>query len=141
MRHRPTIGTGLGNPEKCLMNNQWTNNELLNFTIRSMLSEATNLWFEDIGGIDFEIRLLNNQKRIVIDFGIEPAYQFDKLRIYSIDTNKESSYYMQGKSWGAYGSGVVKTIKYYSDYKNNCKFIKFVDKWSKELNKFISKGE
>jgi hypothetical protein len=138
MRHRMISGTGLGNPEKCLMNNNWTENQELNTAIQIMLYEAINLWFKDIGGVDFEIQFLENGKIIVVDFGIEPAYQYDKLKIYSIDTNKDSSYFMQGKAWGAYGSGIVKTTKYYTDYKNNCKFKKFVDKWSNELSKFVS---
>lgn len=137
MRHRLISGTGLGNPEKCLLNNQWTDNEKLNISVQIMLHEAINLWFKDIGGVDFDIQLLEDKKRIVVDFGIEPAYKYDKLKVLSIDTNKNSSYYMQGKAWGCYGSNTVKTTKYYSDYKYNSKFKKFVDKWSEELNKFI----
>lgn len=137
MRHRIVSGTGLGNPDKEMLQNKWTNNAKLNTTIQIMLHEAINLWFKDIGGVDFEIQILENGKRIAVDFGIEPAYQYDKLKIYSIDTDKDSSYYMQGKAWGDYGSGIAKTIKYYSDYKNNCKFKKFVDRWSNELSKFV----
>lgn len=137
MRHRLVTGTGLGNPDPCLLNNKWTENERLNTTIQIMLHEAIDLWFKDVGGVDFEIQLLENKKRIAVDFGIEPAYQYEKIKVFSIDTNKNSSYYMQGKAWGAYGSGIAKTTKYYNDYKYNSKFKRFVDKWSKELNAYV----
>lgn len=137
MRHRITdINTGLGNPEKCLMNNEWTTNDNLNEIIKQMLSEGIDLWFKNIGGVDFDIELENNE--ITINFGIEPGYKYEKLKMFSISTNKENCSYTTGIAWDFYGSGIAKKTRNYSDYKKNGKFKKFVDKWSNQLNEFVA---
>lgn len=126
MRHRLAIGTGLGNHEQCLMNNKWTNNYALNNKIKEMLSETIDLWFKEIGSVDFNIQSTDGGIRI--DFGIEPTYKYDKLKVFTINTDKNKSSYTKGIAFDYYGSGIVSTTKLYSSYKNDCKFKRFVDK-------------
>jgi len=117
MRHRIiNFRTGLGNPSKELMDNNGKVN-------KKMLFEAIDLFFSKWGGCDFSIK----EDGILI--GIEPAYQYEYLKVIFINTNKDYSYFEQGRAWGGYGSGIASTRKYYKDYKNKSKFIKFVDKW------------
>lgn len=114
MRHRIFSGNGLGNPDKVLLNNKGNlNNEFADAALVEYFSE----------GFDFQI------SGDSIAIGIEPAYQYDRLKIISIHKNKENSYIRTGKAWGPYGSQIVSSVKIYKDYKNNSKFIRFVDKW------------
>jgi hypothetical protein len=120
MRHRIcNISTGLGNPEKELLSNKG----ILSQPARNMLNEAINLYFKKWNGCDFSI------KENKIDFGIEPAYQYEDLKIISINRQKGCSYIKIGRAFGDYGSGIRATTKYYADYKKDCKFTKFIDKW------------
>lgn len=129
---------GLGNPEQCLLDNQWTDNKELNSSIKEMLSEAINIWFTKYGGVDFDI--VTSENGVSIIFGIEPTYMYDPLIVYCIDTDKDKSYRLRGVAWGLYGSQIAKTIKYYSDYKNLCQFTRFVDKWSNILNENLKEA-
>ena len=114
MRHRIATGFGLGNPSKELLPN---NGELP----KRFIDAATYSFFPE--GFDFKIE--SDQ----IAVGIEPAYQYDRLRIIAINRDKEKSYIQLGKAWGPYGSGIAKTTRTYGDYKNRSKFIRFVDIW------------
>ena len=87
------------------------------------IKEAIELYFKQWGGVDYMVHLDG------FTFGIEPSYQYDKLKIIEIDKDKEKSFIIDGKSWGAYGSEVVLKTRYYKDYKKNGKFKKFVDYW------------
>ena len=123
MRHRMGIAslTGLGNSSKELLPNNWTEKD--RNKLNPMLKEAVELFFKKWGYCDLFI------KENSIDFGIEPAYQFEELRIVSIKRNKEKSFIEYGKAWGLYGSEIVRNTKYYEDYKKNGKFKRFIDKW------------
>lgn len=118
MRHRMASGTGLGNPSGEILNNSGTIN-------KEMATEVIDLFFSKWGGIDYQI------DDDGIKIGIEPTYQYEELKIIYIAKNKGNSYIQYGKAWGSYGSEIASTTRYYSDYKNKSKFIKFVDKWHK----------
>jgi len=127
MRHR--IGgashTGLGNPNNERLNNCGN----LTKPIKSMMREAIKLYFPKYEYCDFDIE----EGRI--EFGIEPAYMYDREKIICIDRDKDRSWISDGKAWGAYGTDVVRTTRYYRDYKNKCKFTRFIDKWHKKIYK------
>jgi len=130
MRHRiGGVGTGLGNPTKEILTNEWSNNKQVNALVKKMLSEAITMFplMKQYEGCDFQI--YDDQ----INFGIEPAYMHDDLEIISLARNKQSSYIRKGHAWGAYGSDIASTTKYYSDYKLKSKFIRFIDKWHSKL--------
>jgi len=120
MRHRIVSGTGLGNPDPVLLNNEGEINE---FFAEAALKE----YFYQQEGFDFQI------EEDMVNIGIEPAYQGDELLIISINKNKSKSYLQRGKAWGPYGSQIAKKTKTYSEYKRKGKFVKFVDQWHEIL--------
>ncbi len=121
MRHRMGGAnlTCLGNPSPELLNNSG----VLNSVVKRMLEEAIKLYFEKWNGCDYQI----SQEEV--SFGIEPAYQYEDLKIISIKKEILYSYIKTGRAFGDYGSGIRATTKYYGEYKNNCKFKSFIDKW------------
>ena len=128
MRHR--IGgqnTGLGNPNPEILENKWSKDERLNKVLKAMFKEVIPLYFSKWGGVDFKIR----ENRI--EFGIEPAYQYEKLLFITIDRNINESRYTSGIAWGAWGSELAIKERYYGDYKYKSKFCKFIDKWHKKI--------
>ena len=132
MYHRiGEIHTGLGNPNPCMLNNKWSENEELNNLIKKMFDEGINIFFKQYGGCDFRIE--KSQDNIMVVFGIEPTYQYDKLKLITINSDIENCYYENGVAFGVYGSKIVSKKKKYTQYKNNCKFKVFAEKWSKEL--------
>lgn len=116
MRHRLVSGTGLGNPQEAELDNQGTMN-------KEYADEAIEVYFSKEEGFDFQI----NEEFVAI--GIEPSYQYDLLKIISINKDKSKSYIQRGRAWGPYGSQVVKNTRTYGEYKAKGKFVKFVDKW------------
>lgn len=130
MRHRlGDIGSqiGLGNPSAVLLDNKWSKSETYNKKIKRMLKDGTGLYFKDIGGCDFTI--IKDR----IDFGIEPAYQFENLKIISVNKEIGLSFIQTGRAFDYYGSGIRSTIKYYKNYKLKSKFVRFIDKWHKAV--------
>jgi hypothetical protein len=129
MRHRigGDIHTGFGNPNKCILDNKWSANKNINDLLKRILDDAIGLFFADIDGCDFQIIL--NDKEFAFVFGYEPAYQYEKLKIIKLSTNKDDSYIWTGEAFGAYGSGIRSKVKRYGEYKYNSKFTRFVDKW------------
>jgi len=127
MRHRIGIAsqTGLGNPSEELLKNQWSGDVTYNKIIKTMLKEGVGLYFKDIGGCDFTIH--HNR----IEFGIEPTYQFDKLKIISVNKEIGLSCIQTGVAFDLWGSGICASTKWYKDYKLKSKFVRFVDKWHK----------
>lgn len=116
MRHRIVSVTGLGNPNPVILNNK-------GLIHKEFANDAIVNYFKEYNGFDFQ----TNEKYITI--GIEPAYQYEKLKLISINKNKEESFIKTGKSWGPYGSDIVSNVKIYKNYKNKSKFVRFVDKW------------
>ncbi len=142
MYHRiidSSIHIGLGNPNKCILKNQWSENLNINNLVKDMLKEAIDLWFKDLQGCDFNI--YQDEYCIEISFGIEPTYKYDKLKLIIINNNIKYSSYINGISFGWYGTNIIKTKKRYEEYKLNCKFKKFADKWSKELQKIFEESK
>lgn len=126
MRHRIGGGmTGLGNPAKELLDCMGKLTPL----VKKMAREATRLYFKKWGGCDYEVR------DDYVKLGIEPAYRFEDLRIILIRKNIGDSYLRTGRAFGYYGGGIRSTYRFYSDYKRNGKFKKFVDRWHGRLFK------
>ena len=124
MRYRIGGGiTGLGNPDKALLDNSGS----LSPIIKEMLREAIDLYFKQWDGLDYDIQ------EDKIKFGIEPAYQYERLRIIVINRDKPTSHMREGYAWGGYGSDIASKYRFYSDYKRKGKFKKFVDKWHSKI--------
>lgn len=115
MKHR-LVNNGFGANAKVLLDNKGTINE-------EFADEAIEQFFDYWGGFDFSIR--ENH----VSLGIEPTYQYDKLKIVTINKDKNYSTYATGKAWGPYGSQLVKREKMYASYKRQSAFTRFVDKW------------
>lgn len=126
MRHRMGIAgmTGLGNPTPAMLNNEGKPD-------KKMLKEAVGLFFSKWGYCDYFVHLNGTL------IGIEPAYQYEHLKVIFIAEDKENCYIENGKAWGGYGSQIVRTRKYYRDYKYRSKFTKFIDKWHPEVRRRI----
>lgn len=117
MRHRVvSVFTGIGNADPVILDNKGKLN-------KKFANEVTDLYFKKIGGFDFKV----TKNSVLV--GIEPAYQYERLIVICINKNKKESYKQYGKAFGAYGSQIAKTTKFYKEYKNKCKFTKFVDKY------------
>lgn len=91
--------------------------------------EGIELYFGKYGGCDYKI--YDN----AIQFGIEPSYIYEHRHIICIHENIKLSYISRGIAWGFYGSNVAQTTKYYGQYKSDCKFTRFIDKWHFKLFK------
>lgn len=121
MRHSMVSGTGLGNPDPVLLDNKGGKID------SEFAKDAFKTYFQEYDGFDFHI----TQDSITI--GMEPAYQYERLKLVSIHKDKRKSYIQQGKAWGPYGSQIAKNTKVYGNYKNKSKFVKFVDRWHEVL--------
>jgi hypothetical protein len=120
VRHRICPNNGLGNSDKPLLDNKGNiDKEYYN----AVVEEYFKFWCV----VDFKV----TKKEMTI--GIEPAYQSEKIKIISINKNKNLSYILTGYAFGSYGTQIVSKKKYYSDYKNKSKFVKFVDEWHGRL--------
>lgn len=120
VKHRICTAHGLG------VNTQvWLNNEG-DFTSKVQFGDAA-MKYLGVEGVDFQI------EKDRVSIGIEPTYQYDKLKIIVIHQDKRLSSITDGIAWGHYGSDVVVKRKYYHDYKYNSKFVKFVDQWHSTL--------
>lgn len=119
MRHRMGIAsyTGIGgNNSPVLLDNKGKINKIF-------AKDVLKTYFEHWGGFDYTI----SDEEIKV--GIEPAYFGEDLLIVAICKDKRFSYIQTGHAFGYWGSGIRSKTKYYKDYKKNCKFVKFVDKW------------
>lgn len=120
MKHRIANTTCFGDLQPVFLDNKGSIDELF-------AEDVLKSYFKKHEGLDFSI------KDMSVDVGIEPTYQYDKLKIISINKIKGDSYLLDGIARGSYGTQISKTIRYYKDYKNKCKFINFVDKWHSVL--------
>ncbi len=117
MRHRIVSGTfGIGNADPELLNNKGEIN-------KEFADDAIAVYFSKEEGFDFQI------EKDSISVGIEPAYQYDKLKIIHINKDKTKSFIQRGRAWGPYGTGIAKITREYGFYKRKSKFTEFVDKW------------
>ena len=114
MKHR-LVNNGLGANAPTLLNNQGKlNNEFADDALKEYFSET---------GADFQVTEES------VSIGIEPTYEGDPLKIISVNKDKAKSSITTGQAFGPYGSGIRSTTKTYAEYTNECKFVKFVDKW------------
>jgi hypothetical protein len=114
------VGFGIVNASPELLSNKGT-------LPKEFAAAALTAYFSDEEGFDFEIRDDS------VTVGIEPTYQYDKVKLISICRDKSWSHIKIGKAWGSYGTQIGATTKYYGDYKYKSKFIKFVDAWHHRL--------
>jgi hypothetical protein len=120
MRHRICNDNGLGSSKPNILNNNGKIN-------KNYANDVLNTYFKNEKWFDYEI----NKNYIIV--GIEPTYQFDRLKLICIHKNKLQSFISQGRANGPYGSNIMYKQKFYSDYKYKCKFTNFVEKWHKIL--------
>ena len=132
MRQRLSICTGLGNPNRCELEN--------NFDFKSLpfCDELAKDLIDNFSlikkykGFDFNI------ENDIVTFGIEPTYQGDRLEIIGVNLrNKQLSYWKKGIARGAYGTQICSTTRGYDMYKYKAKFTKFIDKWFDKLREQI----
>lgn len=91
--------------------------------MRAMFNEAIELYFQKWEGCDYQIT------KDAIEFGVEPSYQYEDLKIISLNKIKDESYIATGYAFGAWGSAIRGTTKYYRDYRRSSKFTKFINNW------------
>lgn len=125
MRHRITgnLHTGLGNPTPVLLDNTGE----LSKGVKKFMHAAFKLYKPLKYGCDYKII----EGQVII--GREPAYQFQRLFIIALNRDKGLSYLQTGYAFGGYGSGIKSRYKFYKDYKNDSKFIKFIDTWHDQI--------
>lgn len=135
MRHRIGIGgiTGLGNPAPELMESKATGDKVRDSLIRRCAKDAYEVFFKgtklDYNYCDAAV------KHEEVRLGIEPAYQYQELKMIVVSPTKENSYIRTGIAFGYYGSGIRSRKKFYSEFKYKGKFVRFVDKWHNKLFK------
>jgi hypothetical protein len=121
--HRMVSTLGLGNPKEPILDNKGTINRSFAFDFLKTFLPTTSQ------ACDFSIKDGGN----TIMIGIEPTYQYDRMKIISISKDIDKSFFLSGIAWGGYGSNLVYTKKLYNEYKIRSKFIRFVDKWYPKL--------
>lgn len=122
MRHRLCVNTGLGNPNKEILDNNFK----LPKSLHKFADEFINTFSlpRQYQGFDYS---LND---VIFRLGIEPAYEGEYLEMIYFDlSDKTNCCWIKGIAKGAYGTGIRKTYKFYGEYKRKSKFIKFIDKW------------
>lgn len=133
MRHRiaGAAATGLGNPSEALMDGKPTGNKKRDDLINQCAKSAYETFFK---GTKLDYEMCDAQARLdEVRVGIEPAYQFEKLKIISIANVKAMSSITTGIAFGPWGSGIRSKRTYYRDCKTNGKFKRFIDEWHSKL--------
>ena len=133
------ICTGLGNPSPVIFDNEWTDNEKFNETVKLFLEDILNSLndetINDVGGFDFKIELEDNSFKIL--FGIEPSYMYDPYVCYCFNSEKEKSCIHKGQALGYYGADIK--IKSNKSYKRCGKeFRECMDKHYENLMRCLS---
>ena len=110
MRHRYSNNTGLGNPEKEILENNFAFPESLKEFAEDLINNFSLM--KEYDGFDYSL------DGDVLKFGIEPSYMYDKLEIvcFRLD-DKTKSWWRKGIAFGVYGTKVVSKYKFYEDYK------------------------
>lgn len=130
MKHRIGIAssTYLGSGAVGLISGKNTSSKVKNSLLKRIAKDCYNTFsFEKFGYCDAGFD--GNQAR----FGVEPAYQFDPLKMIVIHKNKEESQFVTGRAVGVWGSRIISKNKRYDEYLRNSKFTKFVDKWHDKI--------
>jgi hypothetical protein len=126
MRHQigHAAATGLGNPAPELVSGRSTGDRKRDALINDAAKDCYGSFgfkqhgYCDAGEDGHEVRL-----------GVEPAYQYEDLKVIIISKEKDYSRIITGRPWGPWGSQVASTIREYGDYKRRSKFVRFIDKW------------
>src|SRR5262249_23636472 len=130
MRHRigDAVSTGLGNPTAELISGRSTGDEKRDALIRLAAQDCFETFgFERYGYIDA------GEDGHEVCFGIEPAYQYEDLKLIVIAKERDYSRFITGRAWGPWGSEIATTIREYGDYRLRSKFVRFIDKWHPRL--------
>lgn len=117
MYHRIVQNTGLGNPQRALLRNKGKKPP------KKFCDAAVDAYFQRWEGFDYM------REENCVSVGMEPSYQYERLLIINITRDKNDCHMIRGKSWGHYGSGVVKETRWYRDLVRNSKFKRFIDTW------------
>lgn len=130
MRHRiaGASHTGLGgNSSPAMISGMPTGDAQFDTIINSCAEDAYNTFFK---GTELDLKYCEAGFDVhEIRFGIEPSYQYDDLKMICIHFDKDLSRFVTGRAWGSWGSDIAKKEKWYNQYKNQSKFVRFVDKW------------
>lgn len=123
--------TGLGNPDKCLLPNTWSEDYKFNNIVRDMFEDVLKIEkIRELGGCDFKVE--KNENTFNIDFGYEPAYQYESILIYHIEKDINKCNIKHGEAMGVYGSDIkVKKQEFYPNC--NIDFKELIDKWHSKL--------
>jgi hypothetical protein len=120
--------TGLGNPVPELISGRSTGDEQRENLIRAAAKECYETFgFKQYGYCDAGEE--GNEVRL----GVEPAYQYEHLKLIIVAREKDCSRFITGRAWGAWGSEIASTMREYGDYKRRSKFVRFIDKWHPRL--------
>lgn len=134
MRHRGAAShTGLGNPNAALMDNKETKDKKFNAIVNECAKDAYETFFK---GTSLDYEYCDAQVDMFdVRVGIEPSYMYENLKMIVISKGeKVNSYIQTGYAWEAWGSGIRSTRKYYGEYVNKSKFVRFIDKWHNKIN-------
>lgn len=135
MRHRIGGILGLGANESSILDN--------NFKLK-----RTKFWDEFLEDLQANFKTIANYEgfdyKLDKDgnffFGIEPSYKYDDMQILCINLrDKNLCSLTEGRAWGYYGTSVTAKTKHYGEYKRNCKFIRFIDKWYQPIVEKLKK--
>lgn len=129
MRHRiiGNVKIGLGTSAPELIPNKRSGSQLRDRTIKRCSKEAFKLFFEKFGYCDAG---MDGQE---VRIGIEPAYEFDPLKIIILSPRIEDCALITGRAVESWAAKVISTRRNYSDYKYQSKFVRFVDKWHPQI--------
>ena len=126
------LRTGLGGG-RTLIDGQKTKDKKLNRVLTACARDAYATFFM---GTVLDSDICDAQYRYdIATFGVEPTYQYDKLKVINIHRTKKNSTFVTGIARGTYGSQIAETKYVYKNYTRDCKFIRFVDKWHPKLYK------
>lgn len=129
MKHRGGAeNTGLGADAKVFISGKNMSKNVKDSLLNKIAEDCYNTFsFEKFGYC--EAGFDGNEAR----FGVEPTYQFEKLKLIVISKDKEESSYVTGFAVGYWASAVKSGQKRYGDYLKKSKFVRFVDKWHSKL--------
>lgn len=123
--------TGLGGGGSTLIDGKATKDKKINKIVTEAAKDAYETFFK---GTKLDEEYCDAQYRPnEVRLGIEPSYMYESLKIIVIDIQKEYSYIETGYAWGAWGTGIRSTKRYYRDIKTNSKFKKFINKWHEKI--------
>ncbi len=116
-----------GNSAPPYLDNQPSSDDGFNAIAKQCHAAAVAIWPE-LEECDFHV-----EQGAFFEFGIEPSYQGEPLKIIRIHAIKEMSAYITGYAFGYWGAGVRKKSRLYSSYTRQNRFCAFVNEWHPKL--------